>query len=113
MGNNTEKNQAYVVPLIDNSGQEWIVHAYGIEHATAEIGQFNVAKVTYLCRKGKDMATVYINIQHDNTASSAFTEANNILYGYNYPALPFTPLRNPISTSMSTATPFTLPPPSP
>jgi len=39
VGNNTEKNQsqAYVVPLIDNSGQEWIVHAYGIEHATAEI----------------------------------------------------------------------------
>jgi len=70
------------------------------------------------------MAAVYTNIQHDNTASSAFAKANQTLYGYNYPALPFTPLLSPISTPKSTsnssmctdaksATPFTLPPPSP
>jgi hypothetical protein len=31
---------------MDNSGQEWTVHAYGIEQVTSEIGQFNVANVT-------------------------------------------------------------------
>ena len=33
---------------MDNSGQEWTVHAYGIEQVTLEIGQFNVANVTKL-----------------------------------------------------------------
>lgn len=52
VGNITEKFQsrAYIVPLMDNSGQEWTVHAYGIEQETSEIGQFNVANVTKLSR---------------------------------------------------------------
>ena len=67
-----------------------------------------------ICKQDKDMAAV--NNIHDNTVSSAFAEANQTLYGYNYPNTPYTPLtpyqpQCPHQTSANPPPPFTLPPP--
>lgn len=59
-----------------------------------------------------------VNNIHDNTVSSAFAEANQTLYGYNYPTTPYTSLtpyqpQCPHPTPANPPPPFTLPPPSP
>ena len=50
VGNNSDtiQSQEYIVPLIDKVGQEWKIHAYGIEEVTANIGAINVTKVSRL-----------------------------------------------------------------